>query len=351
VAEDAPAPVRTIEKPSEPRVKTLPNGVTLIVRRVPRVPAGYLRLLLPGNTLSFPGVDSVNDEPVWRHTSLGIRFRPGELGAALAQAGQAIWNVSSVAPPSLSDIEDPEELLQRILSDALGVRTVPAGAVMPVVVVAVGDLDEEEALRLLESTYSALPRRAPLDRAKLSVRQTERRAVLPGKAQSQIGYTVPVTSSPLAWRMLLYILAHDYEGRLGKELIARRGLLYYLGTRYRTDGRTGWLSIVAGVNPDKLDETRALFFDLLDALREHLPTEAEVEEARQHLIGRRLTAPMSNDEISGAYAREWIERGRLLTEEEWEREVRAVTREEVLAIVPAFLAGVRGVVDVRGPGR
>ena len=346
MVEDSPSP-RVIEQPSEPRVKKLSNGVVLIVRRVPRVPAGYLRLLVPGNGLSFPGVDSVNDDPVWRHTSLGIPFRPGELGAALDRAGQAIRNVSSVPPPSLSDIEDPEELLQRMLSDALGVRTMPAGSVQPVVVAAVGDLDEEETLRLLESRFSDLPRKAPLPPAELSVRQAETWRPLLGKAQSQIGYAVPVPSSPIVWRMLLYILAHDYEGRLGKELIARRGLLYYLGTRYRTDGKTGYMSIVAGVNPDKLEETRTLFFGLLDALRENPPTEAEVEEAKRHLIGRRLTAPMSNEELTAAYAREWIEFGQLLTAEEWERGVRAIARDQVLHIVPKFLAGVRGAVDVR----
>ena len=169
-------------------------------------------------------------------------------------------------------------------------------------VVAVGDLDEEETLRLLESAFSGFPRHRPLPKASLRVKRPEARVALPGKAQSQIGYAVPVTSSPLAWRMLLYIMAHDYEGRLGKEMIARRGLLYYLGTRYHSDGQTGWLSIVSGVNPDKLDETRSLFFGMLDALRDHPPTVAEVEEARQHLIGRRLTAPMSNEEISAAYA-------------------------------------------------
>lgn len=149
--------------------------------------------------------------------------------------------------------------------------------------------------------------------------------------------------------MLLYLAAHDYEGRLGKELIAHRGLLYYIRTGWHSDGRSAWISLTAGVNPDRFDETSALFFDMLDAFHDQPPTEAEVEEARQHLIGRRLTAPMSNEEISAAYAREWIERGRLLTNEEWERAVRRVTREDLLKIVPAFLTGVRGVVDVRRP--
>jgi predicted Zn-dependent peptidase len=103
------------------------------------------------------------------------------------------------------------------------------------------------------------------------------------------------------------------------------------------------------VNPDRLEETAPLFFGMLNAFQDQPPTEAEVEEARRYLIGRRLTAPMSNEEISAAYAREWIERGRLLTDAEWGREVRKVTREDLLRIVPAFVAGVRGMVDVRQP--
>jgi predicted Zn-dependent peptidase len=307
--------------------------------------------VIPGNSLSFEGtaVSAEPDEPAWRHTSLGLRFRAGDLAEAIAEVRRALEAAAPEPPPPIGEIDDPEERLDRALRDALGIEPVPPSSspITPVAVVAMGDLDEEEALRLLERAFSDLPPRRPLPPLDLRVKQPAARIALPGKAQSQIGYAVPVPSSPLAWRMLLYILTHDYEGRLGKELIARRGLLYHVASRYRSDGHTGWLSMATGVNPDKLDETRNLFFGLLEALREHPPTEAEVEEARQHLIGRRLTAPMSNEEISAAYAREWIERGRLLTDEEWEREVRAVTREEVLRIVPAFLSGVRGTVDVR----
>jgi predicted Zn-dependent peptidase len=337
MVEDGPAPARITGKPSAPRVKTLRNGIALIVRRVPRVPVGYLRVVVTG--------DVSVDEPSWRHTSLSRRFRAGELAEAVEELRKALDSTKPAPQPERS--EDPGTRLEQALRDALVNPSPTSKPAVPAVVVAVGDLDEDEALRLLATAFSNLPPPRLLPRLDLRVKQFEVRVALPGKAQSQIGYAVPVPSSPLAWRMLLYIMAHDYEGRLGKELIARRGLLYYLGTRFRSDGRTGWLSIVSGVNPDKLDETRALFFGLLDALRENPPTEAEVEEARQHLIGRRQTAPMSNEEISAAYAREWIERGRLLTDAEWEREVRRVTREEVLRIIPEFLDGVRATVDVR----
>jgi len=269
----------------------------------------------------------------------------------VAEIRRALHAASPDPPPATEEIDDPELRLDRALRDALGIAPTAQGEATPVTVVAVGDLDETDALHLLETSFSDLPRRRPLPPVDLRVKTAELRVGLPGKAQSQIGYAVPASpSSALAWRMLLYLAAHDYEGRLGKELIARRGLLYYIGTAWHCDGRSAWISLTSGVNPDKLDETAALFFGLLQAFRDHPPTEAEVEEARQHLIGRRLTAPMSNEEISAAYAREWIERGRLLTDEEWDREVRAVSREDLLRIVPGFLAGIRAAVDVRTEG-
>lgn len=325
--EDHPTPARPAEAArSAPRVKTLKNGIALIVRRLPRVPAGYLRVVFPGDDRSY-----------------GRRFQAGELARALSDVRK------TELPISPEETEDPELRLDQAMRDALGIVPTPESPT-PVAVVAVGDLDEDEALRLLETAFKGLPRRKPLTMQPLRVKQSEVKIALPGKAQSQIGYAVPAEpSAALPWRMLLYLAAHDYEGRLGKELIARRGLLYYIGTGWHSDGRTAWISLLSGVNPDRLDETSALFFGMLQAFQDQPPTAAEVEEAKQYLIGRRLTAPMSDEEITAAYAREWIERGRLLTNEEWEREVRKVTREDLLRIIPAFVMGVRGVADVRRP--
>lgn len=342
-----PVPIQLASTPppqatrTEPRVKQLANGTALIVQRISRIGAGYLRVIIPGESES--PVATV-DEPVWRHTSLGVAFRAGGLADAVAEIRRAL---ETATPVPAQPTGDPAERLDRSLRQALGITPEQAGQRTPIVIAAVGDLDEAAALRMLEASFSDLPPLRPLTPVELRAKVRDVNVPLPGKAQSQIGYAVPAPPSSPAWRMLLYILTHDYEGRLGKELIARRGLLYRIESRYRSDGKTGWLSMRAGVNLEKLDETRQLFFGMLDALREQPLTEAEVEEARQHLIGRRLTAPMSNEEVSDAYAREWIERGRLLTNQEWEREVRKVTREDVLEIVPMFLSGVKGAVDVR----
>jgi hypothetical protein len=332
-------------------VRRLRNGVGLIARRIARVPGGVLRIVVPSDAVSFAdgSLDVTPDEPSWRHTSIAIRFRAGALAQAVEQARKALDSAKPEPPPDASQVEDPEARLRLALNGLIGAKPVPPnGPLTPAVVVAVGDLDEAEALRLLEKAFGGLPARKPLPKAALQVEKAEEIIPLPGRAQSELGYAVPaVPAAPEAWRILLYVMSHGYEGRLGKELIARLGLLYYIDSRYDSDGRTAWLSMVTGVNPDRLEPARARFAALMDGLQQEPPTEAEVEEAKQHLIGRRITAPMSDSEISAAYAREWIEQGRLLEDAEFARRVRAVTRAQVLALVPRFLSGATAVVDTR----
>jgi zinc protease len=345
----APPPPSPAAALAAPRVEVLGNGVALVVRRAPRVPAGHLRVLVP-TTVRDLGAAATADDPVWRHTSIDRRFRRGELAAAAADARRALAAARPAPPSDPAQIEDPEQRLDATLRALLGARP-GQGGTTPAVVAAVGDLDEREALALLAKTFGDLPPQPPAPPSPLHVARREEVAPLPGKAQSQLGYAVPAPApadpAALPWRLLLYVLTHDYEGRLGKDLIARRGLLYSIGSRYLADGRSGWIEITAGVDPENLAATRARFAELLGDLRDHPPTAAEVEEAKQNLLGRRRTAWQSDEELSAFYAREWVEQGRLADDAEWERRVRTVTAADVARVVPGFLAGATAVVDVR----
>ncbi|MCI0414232.1 insulinase family protein, partial [bacterium] len=155
----------------------------------------------------------------------------------------------------------------------------------------------------------------------------------------------PSVSDSYAYRALLYIMTHGYGGRLGKELINRRGLIYYISNNYHTDGNASWISIRFGVNPDKLFETKAEFEKLMQGLLTNPPTERELAEAKEHLTGRRVSAYQSNEELSGFYVREWIEQGRLLSQVEFEKRVNSVTLEQIKKIIPAFLNGAGVAVD------
>ncbi len=343
----APEPSRE-KADREPVVKRLDNGIALIARRVPRIPAGVLRVVVPGN----------GDDPAWRYSSIQVRFQAGGLAQAAAEARRALATSATEPVPeeikAIEEIEDPEARLNATLRNLLGAASpFPPGSPTPVVIAAAGDLDEAAAIRLLEQAFGDLPARPAPPSPALRVKKRQEIVHLPGKAQSQIGYAVPAPppSDPAAdaWRILLYVMSHGYEGRLGKDLIARRGLLYYIDSRYQSDGRTAWISMTAGVDPENLDAARKRFIELTEALRTEPPTAAEIEEAKAHLLGRRITAPMSNEEISAFHAREWIEHGRLLADEEEERRLRGVTRDAVLAVIDRFLDGMRVIVDVEGP--
>jgi hypothetical protein len=177
-------------------VRKLRNGVGLIVRRLPRIPAGVLRVVVLSNTVVFGdgALDVTPDEPVWRYTSLDIPFRAGELAQAVEQARQALAAMKPSPTPAVPD--DPEARLRLALRDLLGASPTPLpSSPTPVVVAAVGDLDETAALRLLEAAFSTLPAPRPLPPAPLQVTKTAATIHLPGLAQAQLGYAVPAAGT------------------------------------------------------------------------------------------------------------------------------------------------------------
>ena len=141
----------------------------------------------------------------------------------------------------------------------------------------------------------------------------------------------------LAWRLALYIFAHGYGGRLGEEAISNQGLAYYISADYRGGKDAGLVTLNISIDPEKQTA-------LLETLKAELarfvsepPDEADLAEAQRHLIGRKISAAQSNDEITAALARDWAGPG-LTTIEEFNAAVNAVTLDEVRSVLPAFTA-------------
>ena len=111
--------------------------------------------------------------------------------------------------------------------------------------------------------------------------------------------------------MLLYVLTHDYSGRLGRSAIGDKGIVYHIYSLLRTDGRRSWATISTGVDPDKADAMEAEVRAQLARLASDPPSPAEVDAARNHLLGRDLTAAQSNEELTAKLAREFLETRRV----------------------------------------
>jgi len=162
-------------------------------------------------------------------------------------------------------------------------------------------------------------------------------------AQAQLGYIVPAArpteTAAAAQQMLLYIVSHGYEGRLGKAAISERGLAYYIDSQYRSGGNDGWLTLAIGVDVDKLEALQALLQTELKRLVTEPPTPAEVEEAKAYLVGRARSAAQSNEELASALARQWLWYGETQTVMQLQQRLSKIDRQVVLDAVPAFIRG------------
>jgi zinc protease len=334
---------------SAPRIVQLSGGLPVIFQSVPLSSAAFLRVLVPTTGLEF-AADATPDSPLWRCTSLDFRFRPSALATTLRQAREALLSATPAPAIASAEVEDPAARLAMAFDEVLAIDHEPVDAGASAIAL-VGDLQLTDALPMLEAAFGdQTPPVARRSAPTVASRPEVRIDLAVAKAQAQLGYVVaaPPVGHPdwAAWRALLYVVSHGYEGRLGKEAITRRGLVYYIDSQYLTDGTSGRVSLAIGVDPAKLEAMHGLLRDTLRQLAESPPDEAELAEAKAHLLGRRISAAQSNEEISAALVEEWAGWGRLLSDEEFASAVSSVSLQDVRRILPAFLAGTTVVVEV-----
>jgi predicted Zn-dependent peptidase len=331
-----------------PIVAELKNGLPVILQQSDFSASAYLGVVLPATALDLPGATA--NVPVTGYTSLAYRLRPDGLRNAITESGDAVAAARTGAGAVVSS-RDPGTRLEQAFAELMtGRARADAGQpVAPALIVVSGAMDPPQVLADLDRGFGA----GSMQRARFG----EPRAIEAGEsnismgqpvAQAQLGYIVaapgPAEDASYAYRILLYILSHAYEGRFGKEAISNRGLAYYADSRYRSDGHSGWVTIAVGVDPAKLGALKALLADELARLRSSPPTDAEIGEAKSHLLGRARSAAQSNEELSAALARQWLWYGKVQSPDELAEHLARVSRQDVIDHLPAFTAGLTIVV-------
>lgn len=257
-------------------------------------------------------------------------------------------NAATAADDTLQSSEDPLTRIEEIFSAAYAQPQRPKRALVGVVS---GDIGDAAARSLGDELPQGDP--APYSSLSLPGNSTDIDVVLAvRKAQHAVGYmaAAPAAGSPaaLATEIALYVLSHGYEGRLGREAISRRGLVYYIDTQYRAGPGGGAVTIAAGVDPGKVDAFRALLKSEIARLRSEPPSEAEIDEARRHLQGRKISAAQSNEEIADALIRDFLATGGPESAVAFAARLDKVSRADVLNAIEALQKG--AVVTVRGEG-
>ncbi|MGA9575123.1 MAG: insulinase family protein [Lysobacterales bacterium] len=351
--EGSPKPAETPQESAAPgKLYTLGNGTPVIIQRSPLSPTAMLKVLVPSADFSVPaGVDE--SQPAWGLASLDIVLLPGELETAIRQARDIIGSARPWPTVSGGNAVDPAALLESTFRSLLGLQnpdTKPAG---PILLIVSGDIDPARVLEQLENGFghtpaAIWPRPEPI--APMAPVDLEKHVDFP-VAQEQLGYVVqvpgPREETRAAWQIALYTLTHGYEGRLGKAAISQRGLVYYIDSAYHTDGTNDWITLSTGVDPQKLTAMKELLRQQLDLMLTRPPSAEEIEAARSHLLGRFVSAAQSNAELAENLASQWILYGHLPGYDDLKRQLDAVSRQDIMQMLPAFTHG--AIVSVRNP--
>ena len=329
---------------TEPELRHLRSGLPAVVQRSSLSDSVTVEVLVAGTAkdgtrpTDLPGLDAI------------VRSgRPGDLGALLSAAIAS----SHAGGARQARSGDPATRLEQLIqSNTVGDQ--PA-APAPLAVIVTGNVEPQRAFDLLDHHLGVIPQGKLATGASLRTGTgTIRERIAEPLPQGALGYVVagpaPGTREALAWKMLLYVLTHDYSGRLGLSAIRDRGLVYDIESELRTDGRRSWAVISTGVDPGKADAMEAELRRQLALLATEPPSPVELAAARNHLLGRDLSAAQSNEELAARIARQLIERGALRSHEQLKAALESISAADVAAAVPAFAAGTIIRVDV-GPAR
>ncbi len=333
----------------EPVLHTLRGGVPVMVQASDLSPTAQLRIVLPGNRIAVAKLST--DDPVAAYSSMKYRLNREQLAATLEGAAADLAKASQERNATPVPSTDPASRMEQVFGEFMGgARESDSRRPAPALIAVSGDVDVNETVDLLDR-YFGLFAPALLQPATAAEAESGTLIVNLGRqvAQAQLGYIVnapgPGDARADAYRLLLYILSHDYEGRLGKKAISDRGLAYYIDSRYRSDGASGWVTISVGVDPGKIAPLRALLAAELNRLLAESPTPAEIEEAKNHLIGRARSAAQTNDELTHNLARQWLWFGERMSADALSVRLAQVRRQDVLDVIAAFTAGTTIVVQ------
>lgn len=337
-----------LEPAAVAQVHILDSGIPVIIKSSNLSSSVQVQIVIPGNAVGTRGI--VSDLPIRSYSSLLFHRRPAEIDEIIATASAIIDNARIDDVANIPDAKDPQGRLGQVFD--LNMKTPGTTQYVgtaPALVVVAGDVEPIDVLPRLNAAFGSLEpgtmdvkRAVQIENAEIAI------SIGAPVAQAQLGYIVsvpgPMEPSYEAVRILLYILSHGYEGRLGKEAISRRGLAYYIESRYRSDGVNGWVTLGIGVDPARIEPLKTLLLEELLRLETDPPTEMEIDEAKRYLRGRAQSAYQSNGELAASLAQQWLWHGDARILDSLDKRLAAVARKDVLNAVPGFINGLTIVV-------
>ena len=288
---------------------------------------------------------------------------------ALADFEEAKKDTRSVADKTWRELAYPagHPFRTRALGDEAVVRSVtlaevrthhqrairPGGSVL----VLAGALDAERAFAAAERAFGAWAGEDRLNRLLAPARldgPKRQAVVVPDKTQSDVvlGWLgIPRTDPRFTKAQVtnMVFAADTFASRVGQVVRDQLGLAYYVFSTISGTASQGPWTVRMGVNPENVERAIAVTFAELDKIRNGQIADDDLALARDKLVGELEVGRESPGGVAGMVLDAELFRLGDDHLERYPREIRAVTKDDVVAIASELLPTDRYALAIAGP--
>ncbi|HRY62814.1 MAG TPA: pitrilysin family protein [Candidatus Paceibacterota bacterium] len=205
-------------------------------------------------------------------------------------------------------------------------------------VVVAGNFNEEKAIKDIEEKFKGM--HSGEKHGKLAVIEAQKAPlVLTKKKESDQTHLVLAvrTFSATDKRnhtidVLSQVLGGGMSSRLFQKVREEMGAAYYVRCSNNTHTDHGFLEASAGADNKRAKEVISAIVAEFARMKNELPTEKELNRAKESLIGNMFLSLETSDAIAGHYGLQEVIKREIEEPEEYAKKIRAVTGEEVMTV-------------------
>lgn len=208
------------------------------------------------------------------------------------------------------------------------------------IIVIAGDFDQKKVSDLIEKYFNRVPKGLGIASLKWSNQTNKSKKIyIKTKTTDQTHFCLGTLAfkrtakERYSQALLNIVLGSGVSSRLFQKIREEKSLAYYIDSDVDTYEDTGIFTVSAGVNPKKLTEALSTVTGELDKItKSSAISDKELNKAKDYLAGKLVLQLEESLNQAMFYGLEWLLEDKIRSVEEILKEVRKVTREEVVEV-------------------
>ncbi len=223
------------------------------------------------------------------------------------------------------------------------------------VVVVSGGFDTDRVVDYVQNTFGKLPTSEVIAMSQAPATQTSPRLKVLHKDTDQTHFVLSFRSFGMhdpriyAGSLLRTILGGGMSSRLFYRIREELGLCYYVFASMKLESDCGLFTISAGVSNDKLEIALNEIINELHRFLAEGPTEDEVQKAKDYRIGSTYLDLETSNDLADWYGFQEIDREDIRKPEDYEKNLSAVSLEDVRRLARELFTPENAKLAVVGP--